>query len=227
MQVEVYTDEYYRNLPVDSGRIATLVSQLELDPTDIVCEIGCAAGHFLVAIANQIKYGIGIDTAEAAIQAALQLKEARGLSNIDFMAVSAEEHSKSSHLVGEFSHVFMMDVTEHVDDEVLRGIFCAARDLLAGDGELVIHTPNRGYWLELLKDRGILPQYKGHIAVRHYHQYVGLLEEAGFAVKKNKGLPHYRQPLRMVDMLLMRVPLIGRLFVSRLFISARQVNGQQ
>ena len=35
------------------------------------------------------------------------------------------------------------------------------------------------------------------------------------------GLAHYRQPLRSVDLLLRRIPLLGRLFRARLFIVAR------
>ena len=101
------------------------------------------------------------------------------------------------------------------------GILAAAKRLLKPPGRLIVHTPNLDYWLERLKDRGVLPQLHGHIAVRNESGNVGLLEQAGLTVEAVTGLPHYRQPMRLVDWLLMRLPLLGRFFRSRLFIVAR------
>ena len=221
MESNVYNEDYYRSLPVFSRRIETLIEQLSLDDEDAVCEIGCAAGHFLAAIADHIKYGVGIDTADAAIEAALNLKQKRRLKNIDFLVVSAEDYAAASSGAEQFRFVFLMDVTEHVDDTALLRILNSAKRLLSEDGELIIHTPNLEYWLEQLKNRGVLSQFPGHIAVRSLHQYQDLLLQSGFVISSSKALPHYRQPLRFADALLMKVPSIGKRFVSRLFISAR------
>ena len=55
---DIYDDEYYRNLPVDSDRIRTLTDLIAFDKSDLVCEIGCAAGHFLAEIAPRIGSGV-------------------------------------------------------------------------------------------------------------------------------------------------------------------------
>lgn len=220
--MDIYNEDYYLNLPVDSDRINILLEQLELTGEDRVCEIGCAAGHFLAAIADRIGFGVGIDTADAAIRAAQHLKDKEQIGNIEFKTVSAEQYAGTAGNADRFDYVFLMDVTEHIDDAVLHEVLMAAHRLLTRDGRLVIHTPNLGYWLERLKDKNILPQLPGHIAVRNLKHYELLLEQAGFEVIKVEGLPHYRQPLRQIDLLLKRIPGLGRLFLSRLFVVSRK-----
>jgi len=220
--VEIYDEQYYQTLPVDSDRIEMLLRHFDLTADDTVCEIGCAAGHFLAAIAGSIKSGIGLDTAAAAIAAANRRKVDNHLDNIEFQQLAAQDFANDDANAGQFSYVLLMDVTEHIDDEVLGEVLIAARRLLGEDGKLVIHTPNLSYWLERLKDRGVIKQIYGHIAVRNQVQYLHALTQAGFRQCDAIGLAHYRQPLRSVDLLLRRIPLLGRLFRARLFIVARQ-----
>jgi len=215
---EIYDDAYYLNLPVDSDRISTLLRLLDFHRSDTVLEIGCAAGHFLAEIAPKIESGIGLDTAKAAIGAARQIKDQRELDNIEFEEMSVQDYASSGRYAAIFDYVLLLDVTEHIDDEVLAEVLRASKRLLKPNGQLVIHTPNLGYWLEQLKDWGIVTQLRGHIAVRNQKHYVDLIERAGFASPRVTGLPHYRHLLRIIDRLLMWVPLLGRLFRSRLFI---------
>jgi 2-polyprenyl-3-methyl-5-hydroxy-6-metoxy-1,4-benzoquinol methylase len=219
---DTYDENYYLGLPAESGRIAAITRLLNFQGNEIVCEIGCAAGHFLAAIAHHIGHGTGIDTADAAIRAATHIKDKHDLRNIDFVGISAQEYAAAPDRHNQCHYVFLMDVTEHIDDDVLSEVLEASRQLLKSDGQLVIHTPNLDYWLERLKSKNIVPQLEGHIAVRNQTQYVRLLEKAGFEVVRHKNLPHYRQPLRLVDSILLTVPLVGRLFASRLFVVARK-----
>lgn len=219
---EMYDEDYYLSLPSASGRIAAITRLLEFRGDERVCEIGCAAGHFLAAIADRIANGTGIDTADAAIRAARRLKEEHDLLNIDFVRISAQEYAAAPAHHDQYHYVFLMDVTEHIDDEVMSEVLDASRQLLRDGGLLVIHTPNLDYWLERLKNNNIVPQLEGHIAVRNYSQYVQLLEKTGFEVVRHSSLAHYRQPLRLIDSILLHIPLVGRLFASRLFVAARK-----
>jgi 2-polyprenyl-3-methyl-5-hydroxy-6-metoxy-1,4-benzoquinol methylase len=218
---DTYDEEYYLSLPAESGRIAAITRLLNFQGNEIVCEIGCAAGHFLAAIAHHIGHGTGIDTADAAIRAATKIKDQRDLQNIDFVGISAQDYAAASDRHHQCHYVFLMDVTEHIDDDVMLEVFGASRQLLRSDGQLVIHTPNLDYWLERLKSKNIVPQLEGHIAVRNQSQYARLLDKAGFEVVRHKNLPHYRQPLRLIDSIFLHIPLLGSLFSSRLFVVAR------
>jgi 2-polyprenyl-3-methyl-5-hydroxy-6-metoxy-1,4-benzoquinol methylase len=140
------------------------------------------------------------------------------LHNIEFEETSAQSYASSGKRAASFDYVLLLDVTEHIDDDILSDVLLAAKRLLKSDGKLIIHTPNLSYWLELLKDRGIIAQLNGHIAVRNERHYRDLIEQAEFVAPQVRGLPHYRQPLRLVDRLLMWIPILGRLFRSRLFI---------
>lgn len=215
---EIYDDRYYRNLPTDSGRIGSLLALLEFGGGDSVCEIGCAAGDFLVAISPFIQYGVGLDISEPAIRAANSLKKRHGLDNIEFEEISASDFALRDKNLAKFDYVLLLDVTEHIDDTTVADVLESAKRLLKPDGLLVVHTPNLSYWIEQLKDKGIIKQLRGHIAVRNEKHYRTLISAAGFGEPRVHGLPHYRQPLRLVDQLLSRVPLLGRLFRSRLFI---------
>jgi 2-polyprenyl-3-methyl-5-hydroxy-6-metoxy-1,4-benzoquinol methylase len=217
---DTYDEDYYLSLPAESGRIAAITRLLEFQGNELVCEIGCAAGHFLTAIADHIAHGTGIDTADAAISAANQLKEKHDLQNVDFVRISAREYAAAPEHHNQYHYVFLMDVTEHIEDEIMSAVLGASRQLLRDGGLLVIHTPNLDYWLERLKSRNIVPQLEGHIAVRNQSQYVQLLDKAGFEVVRHRNLAHYRQPLRLVDSILLHIPLVGRLFASRLFLVA-------
>jgi SAM-dependent methyltransferase len=219
---DTYDDGYYLGLPVDSGRIDAIIRLLDLKKEAAVCEIGCAAGHFLAAIADQIRRGTGIDTADAAIRAASRLRDEQNLQNIDFLAISAQDYAAFPDQCNQYDYVFLMDVTEHIDDSVMLEVLEASRRLLNSNGQVVIHTPNLSYWLERLKSRNIVPQLEGHIAVRNLPHYRRLLAQAGFDIERHVDLAHYRQPLRLVDSILLHVPLIGRLFASRLFIVAHK-----
>lgn len=218
---EIYDEQYYLGLPVDSRRISTLLKHLEFNGDERVCEIGCAAGHFLQAISSRIKSGIGIDTSAEAIRAARLLEKKENIRNIEFHAISAEDFA-STDQSGKFDYVFLMDVTEHLDDATLGHVLVAAGKLLAPNGHLIIHTPNLSYWLELLKDKGYIKQLEGHIGVRNLGQYTDMLRETGFEIDEYFGLPHYRQPLRAIDLVLCRLPLIGKYFISRLFLRVRK-----
>jgi len=224
---DIYDDDYYLNLPVDSGRIRTLSELIEFREADVVCEIGCAAGHFLAEVSPRIGSGIGLDTAAAAIAAARSISDREQLDNIRFEQIPAQEYAGVASNRATCDYVLLLDVSEHIEDADMLDIFIAAIDLLKPGGRLIIHTPNLTYWLEQLKDKGIMRQLDGHIAVRNESQYLDLLTRAGFDAPEIAGLPHYRQPMRAVDSLLMRLPLLGRLFRSRLFIVVRKTMAGQ
>lgn len=218
---DLYDPEYFAGLPIDSDRIWQILSHLHFNPADQVCEFGSGLGHILFAIQNKVAFGLGVDFAEYAIEESRRTASAAGIRNLEFECVDVTELPERAGNCARFDKVLMMDVTEHIDDNLMRDFLGAARSILKSGGELIIHTPNAGYLIERLKDQGVvLKQLPGHVAVRDEQQYEDLLKDAGFGESRAVYLPHYRSPLRQVDQILMHVPLLGRLFRSRLLITA-------
>jgi 2-polyprenyl-3-methyl-5-hydroxy-6-metoxy-1,4-benzoquinol methylase len=118
---ETYDEDHYLSLTTESGKIAGITRLLK-QGNEIVCEIGCAAGHFLATMANHIGHGTGIDTADAAIRAATQIKDKHDLQKIDFMQISAQEYAaapdrrnQSMNIVPQLEdHIAIRNQTQYV-----------------------------------------------------------------------------------------------------------------
>jgi len=217
-----YDEEYWRRFPVWPRRVRQIFAHIELEASDRVCEFGCGLGHNLFEIRDSIESGLGLDLAKLAVAEAEKTRRRDGIDNLAFEVRNIEALVSQPELRDVFTKVLMLDVSEHLYDDTLRGFLASARHVLVPGGSLWIHTPNAGYYLEIMKAHGILlRQFPSHIAVRNADAYVGELERSGFSVERVLTLPHYRRALGAVDRPLMRVPWIGRLFRSRLLIEAR------
>ena len=118
---------------------------------------------------------------------------------------------------GAFDRAFALDFTEHVYDEDLIPIAASIRRSLRKGGRLYIHTPNRTFFLELLKDKGVCRQLPGHIAVRSADQYVSLLRGVGFNEVKVSYLSHYLRALSWLHGF-SSIPVVGKYLKARLFL---------
>ena len=219
---ELYNQEYFRNLPVNSKRIEIIDSYLNLDIHDRVCEFGCGVGDVLFYIQTKIEYGLGVDFSDSAILEAEKRKISRKINNLDFVKEDIKYLGQKEKLRESFNKVLLLDVTEHINDELLTSFLYSARQILSKDGQLIIHTPNLDYYLERMKQKNfIVQQHPGHIAVRSYEQYKKLLDQSGFSIIDSYHLPHYHKWLGQVDRVLMKIKIIKKYFESRLFIVAR------
>ena len=218
---EWYDENYFRVYPRHDRRIRQILRNLSFSPSDKVCEFGCGLGHILFAIAPLIKNGLGLDFSEYAIAEAERRRQTAAIGDISFEAIDIETLASSAAHKGQFDKVLMMDISEHLYDDTLTRFLASAHHVLRAGGELYIHTPNAGYYLEKLKSRNILlKQFPSHIAVRGYRAYEAILLDAGFHVEKTIMLPHYNPVLGKIDML-MKLPYVKHLFMSRILIKAR------
>lgn len=216
-----YDEEYFDKYPRHDRRIRQILDHLQLKSTESVCEFGCGLGHILIAIAPQIRSGLGIDVSEYAVSKATHDAKSKGIENIEFRSIDIEKLVADVNLANSFDVVLMMDISEHLYDETLQRFFASARAVLKPEGRLIIHTPNAAYYLERMKAHNfILKQFESHIAVRNFAQHLPLLEACNFSRIQTQYLPHYNRALRILDTILMRVPLLNRLFRARLLITA-------
>jgi len=216
----IYDERYVANYdPHAARRIERMVPLFELTGRPRVADFGCGNGVLLDFIHDRVAEYVGVDFSDAFVREARRRQAARGISNAtyyheDIVAFCAEHQDR-------FDVAFALDFVEHVYDDQLRTIGRAIWGALKTDGVLHLHTPNGEYFMERLRDRGLLNQIEGHVGVRDAASYEHLFKGCGFVEVQVRYLPHY---LRAAAALhgLGALPLIGRHCRARLFITCRK-----
>jgi len=216
-QIRMHSGEYvgnYERKPI--SRLARLVPRMSLDPEGELADFACGNAMLLPLTHDRVKHYHGVDFSADFIRAAERRARASNITNCSFHCADIVDFCQAN--PGRFSTATAMDFSEHIDDADFLRIFSAIRMSLRDGGKLYLHTPNLTFVLELLKQRGILPQFPQHIAVRDAAHNVRLLEQCGFRPDRIvvHEIPHYNvtrlvHPLR-------RLPGIGKFFSARLFI---------
>jgi 2-polyprenyl-6-hydroxyphenyl methylase/3-demethylubiquinone-9 3-methyltransferase len=199
------------------NRIARLMKYVKLSQHSVVADYGCGNGMLLSLIHNKISEYYGIDFSSGMLSAAKKRAEKLSFSKAFFYNADIADFSKEFN--DFFDIAFALDFSEHVDDEDWLKILASVRKTLKKGGLLYLHTPNKEYLLEFLKDKGVLKQFPQHIAVRTLSDNLMLLEMAGFTKVNFKLLSHYQffqKPLHLLSFL----PYIGRFFKARIFLCA-------
>jgi SAM-dependent methyltransferase len=119
-----------------------------------------------------------------------------------------------------FDKAFTLDFSEHIDDTEFMNVYQAIYRSLKKGGILYLHSPNGEYFLEILKNRGVIKQFPEHIGVRCVSSYINMLKEIGFIHIKISYLPHYN--ILKYFHFLSYLPFIGKYFRARLLITCRR-----
>ncbi len=210
--------EMYERKPV--SRLARLIPLMGLRPEDELLDIACGNAMLLPLVSGRVRHYVGVDFSSDFIAAARRRAETFRAFNYELVCSEIVDFCAGNQ--SRFDVASAFDFSEHVDDADFLRIFSAVRSSLKSGGRLVLHTPNLEFFLERMKEAGLMPQFPEHIAVRDARHVVALLREAGFDGSSISvtGLPHYNvlaalHPLRLL-------PVVGRAFVARLFIECRR-----
>lgn len=213
---KLYGTEYVKKFEEqDPNRIARLIKLIPLDKNNIVLDIACGDGALSHLIHDKVGKYYGVDFSEEFIKKA---KSIRKFSNVNF--INNEIVEFCSETSEKFDQIFALDFTEHVYDDELLKILEAVKLKLKPNGMLYLHTPNGNYFLEILKNKGIMKQIPEHVAVRNANQYKYLLSVAGYKKIEIKYLSHYDSFLNKFHFL-SYIPFIGKFFEARLFIKCK------
>jgi 2-polyprenyl-6-hydroxyphenyl methylase / 3-demethylubiquinone-9 3-methyltransferase len=211
-----YVDEYD---PHAVQRIGRLVPLFGLAGHERVADFGCGNGTLLELISGRVAEYVGVDFSDPFVREARRRQAARGIRHAmfhcsDIVAFCAERPER-------FDVAFAIDFIEHIYDDQLRRIGSAIHGALNADGVFYLHTPNGEYFMERLRDWGVLRQIEGHVGVRDASRYEHLLADCGFSDVRVQYLPHY---LRVAGALhgLGALPVIGQHFRARLFLTCRK-----
>lgn len=209
--------EMYEKKP--TSRIERLIPFLNLAGTEELADFACGNAMLLPLIHNHVAHYYGVDFSEDFIKAAKRRAAKYSIENCSFycedIVTFCDTHT------GRFDIATAFDFSEHVDDDDFVRIFRAIRRSLKNGGRLFLHTPNLDFFIERLKNKGVMKQFPEHIAVRTVDENVTLLERSGFTrtgITVN-GIAHY-ESLRFLHPL-RHLPIVGRMFVARLFIECR------
>lgn len=218
----IYDERYVgRYDPHAVQRMRRLLPFIELSGSEVVADFGCGNGVLLEIVGPRVREYVGVDFSEAFVRAAGQRRAARGIRNGTFhladICTFCAEHPS------QFDAAFALDFSEHVYDDQFLRIFGAIRGALKPGAPLYLHTPNAEYFMERFKDWGVLRQVDGHVAVRDARRHQALLARCGFARVEVRYLAHYL-PLASRFHVLGRLPIVGRYFRARLFLTCRTDN---
>lgn len=214
--LKIYNEKYVQKYHKNPGkRIKGILSKINFKDSDEILDIGCGNGLLYEELPNNRQNYYGIDFSQAFIN---ECKRKYSGKEGNFICRNVIDFCNEN--PNKFSKIFMLDFTEHVYDEELINIFKAAANSLKPEGELYIHTPNGDYFLEILKNKGILKQVNGHVAVRNTNKYSKLLKESNFLKQEIKFIPHYN--IMRIFNGLKNIPLIGKYFEARILITAKK-----
>jgi len=211
-----YVSLYQQKSP---ARLRSLVKRMVLKSDSDVVDFGCGDALIVEYLKDIVKSYKGIDFSTEFIQVANKRKDALNATNVDFECDSIIDFSER-HL-NAFDIGFCLDLSEHVYDKEWQNIVNAMFQCLRPGGSLYQHTPNSDFILEIMKNNNvILKQFPEHISVRNAQSNCHFLSMAGFENINVSFIPHYNST-RIVHPL-SRLPLIGKFFQARLFITAQK-----
>jgi len=213
-----YVDQYD---PHAVRRMRRMLPFFELSGQEVVVDFGCGNGVLLEVIASRVREYVGVDFSEEFIRAAERRRDAQAIGKGTFACADLVEFAEGH--PNHFDAAFALDFSEHIYDDQFLRIFSAIRCALKPGACLYLHTPNRDYFIEQLRNRGLLKQIEGHVAVRSAEDHQALLLQCGFDDVRIRYLAHYLR-LGAAFHGLSALPGVGRYFQARLFVHCRKPN---
>lgn len=196
-------------------RISKVLQIYKPGKEDSVVDFGCAWGSFSFAAAPLCKKAIGIDFSRKSLEICRELSKKYNFDNVEFMLADVRDTKLPADC---FQAVICADLVEHLYPEDFLKMLSEAKRVLKTGGRLVIWTPHRGHFLEIMKNHDfLLKKDPSHVDYKSMDFLVSSLESAGFIVEKKYYTESHIPVLAVVEKLFMRfVPFLRR----RIAISA-------
>lgn len=163
-------------------RVQKVLQIFEPTPEDRVVDLGCGWGTLCFALGHRVKEMVGVDFSQKSIDFCEAEAERRGLEALRFVRADARDTGLPD---AAYDLIIAADFFEHLypDDSVL--VLQECRRLLRKGGRLAIWTPNRGHFIEILKNNNIiLKADPTHVDYKSMDRLKEMLQEAGFLVDK-------------------------------------------
>jgi 2-polyprenyl-6-hydroxyphenyl methylase/3-demethylubiquinone-9 3-methyltransferase len=184
----------------------------QLSQDDVVLDIGCGPGHHLLAIAGEIKRGIGVDLSSGMIEVAkTNLASSVWQDRLDFLVENGEALSTIPD--NSIDLAMCIGAFEHICDKA--SMLSGVHRVLKPGGRFFCLTPHGGFlWYQT-----VAPLLK--LETRHYStdkfltrgEFVRMLRESGFAQVEAqywKFVPKGDMP-KVLGVVFERLEVVGKL----------------
>ncbi len=217
---EYFSGEYVANYPqLPLHRLERLVPYFSLSKIDSVVDYACGSGMLLEVLHGKVGDYTGVDFSPEFIKLATNLAIQKGYARFQFQSGDIIDFAAQHQ--GQFDKAFAMDFAECLYDHQFLKVFKAVYESLKPGGTLYLHEPNGNFFLERLRDMGIMSRYAQLVAIRTAPRIERLLKEIGFIDIHVQMLSHYETPLSYLHPL-SYLACIGKFFEARTFLSARR-----
>jgi ubiquinone/menaquinone biosynthesis C-methylase UbiE len=185
-------------------RIRNLFRLYQPEPADRVLDIGCGWGTITFALSSKVHRVIGIDNDPESIEICRKNYPA-----CEFIEANAYNLPFSDE---SFDVVIMFDFIEHIPN--FNGTSVAineANRVLRPGGKLIIWTPCRSHFLEILKNNNIiLKKDESHVGYETMYNLISILHYGGYRIKKAYYWGSHLRSLFIFEYLLRFIPLFRR-----------------
>jgi cyclopropane fatty-acyl-phospholipid synthase-like methyltransferase len=194
---------------------------MTLNDRDTVMECGSSSGKTSVDLAHHSGCRvIGIDFQDEAIAVSCAMRDKyfpKLKSRVEFL----KGDLRNMRFDRKISKVLMPDFTEHVPDDILSEILQNIGKQLP-HAILYVYTPDRSHIFEILRHRGILLKNPpGHVNVKSARELKEFLKRQNWEIQRYQWRPSHIPIVRIFEMALSYLPIIGKLFRRRIAIIAR------
>lgn len=205
-QIEIFSNF---NNPFQKYRIKNVLRIYTPKKNQNVLDLGCAWGTFCFVFAPLCKNVTGLDFSKKSINLCKKLLKIHKFKNIKFICADAQNTKLKS---ASYDVVNAADLFGHLFPNESDKVLNECNRLLRGGGKLMIWTPNRDHFLQILHNNNILLKKDiSQVDCKKMNDLLQLLQKNGFLVKKSYYVESHIPILSSIERLLIsRFPFMGR-----------------
>lgn len=174
-----------------------------------VLDLGCGWGTVSFALAPMVSSVVGVDFSARSVELCRKGARELGLRNVEFVQADAADTGLPDE---SLDLVYAVDLLEHLYPDQTQATLDECARVLKRGGRLIVWTPNRGHFLETLRNRTILlkrdPSHVDYKSMEHIRRK---LVDRGFSIEKAYFAESHVPVLRELERSFMSfVPLLRR-----------------